>query len=124
MKSVLLQATKQILGSDDLLFNIDDYLGKDCVMHCATEEEANDFLKVMHDLGRKWIYGESYLTSNYWRFYKENTCYRIDKGEYCYMGYYRSLGCRILEWSDFVYENDEELEPMSFNEICSGLGWN
>lgn len=84
-------------------FNIDNYKGK-YVMHCKTEEEARSFCNYLHNVGRKWCIGTSYLeTINYQR-YKEFTVYDFNNGTMCNVDYYKSLSenYTILEWEDFM----------------------
>lgn len=85
-------------------FNINDYPGK-YVMHCKTEEEAKDFCRVLHEAGRKWDNGNSYIDKTYYDNHKELTCYYFNEGMFAgkyfikedYDGPYT-----ILEWSDFM----------------------
>ena len=51
------------------------YVGEKKVVHCPTEELANEFLKEAHRHGYKWQNGTSYLEDNNWEFEKEETCY-------------------------------------------------
>lgn len=44
-------------------------------IHCKTEEEANELLKVFDKLGQRWVNGQSYIGINHWEEEKENTCY-------------------------------------------------
>ncbi len=89
-------------------FNLDDYKG-DYVMHCATEEEANNFLEILHRAGRKWCSGDSYL-NNYYDEYKNQTCYEFNAGAYCYFQWYKEKGYTILEWSDFMEDKTPKIE--------------
>lgn len=82
-------------------FNINDYKGK-YVMHCKTEEEAKDFLKVLDSLGLKWCDGMSYLKQTMWKCYKEDTCYYFTKGQWSCLEYFKGNNYTILEWSDFM----------------------
>lgn len=58
---------KEFFESDEIL-----------VIHCDTEENANTLLEAFDKLGEKWFGGKSYLEDNYWRSYKEETCYTND----------------------------------------------
>lgn len=55
-------------------FDFSKYKGK-YVMHCKTEEEAKDFCRVMHEDGRTWCDGESYLDCTEWSSYKQFVIY-------------------------------------------------
>jgi hypothetical protein len=82
-------------------FNIDNYKGN-YVMHCKTEEEAKDFCKYLHSLGRKWYAGNSYLKDTCWDDYEENTGYYFNKGTFGHIHTAYRYGYTILEWSDFM----------------------
>lgn len=82
-------------------FNINDYPGK-YVMHCKTEEEAEDFCRVLHEAGRTWRAGNSYLEYTYWEYHEECTCYNFNNGYMYDTGYYLSNNYKILEWSAFM----------------------
>lgn len=87
--------------------NLDDYKGK-YVIHCKTEEEAKDFCRVLHEAGRKWNDGESYLECTFWdlsvlnsSFFGDTRYYQFNDGLYTT----RPVFVRdytILEWSDFM----------------------
>lgn len=80
-------------------FNIEDYTGK-YVMHCKTEEEAKDFCRVLHEAGRKWDGGGSYLQTTNW--HDNLMCYNFNTGLYSDIPFYLRHGFTILEWSDFM----------------------
>ena len=82
-------------------FNIDDYKGK-YVMHCKTEEEAIDFCKYLHSIGKKWCSGISYLDSTCWHCYTTDTIYNFNTDSYCDIKYAKRHHYTILEWSDFM----------------------
>lgn len=90
-------------------FNLDDYKGK-YVMHCKTEEEAKDFCSVLHEAGRKWSSGDSYLDETYWEhndpltslgFLGKDRYYQFNEGMYSTRERFVS-DYEILEWSDFM----------------------
>jgi hypothetical protein len=84
-------------------FNLDDYKGK-FVMHCKTEEEAKDFCRVLHEAGRKWSSGDSYLEETYWGRYvvdRNGRYYQFNDGMYSTREHFVS-NYAILEWSDFM----------------------
>jgi hypothetical protein len=82
-------------------FNLDDYKGK-YVMHCKTEEEAEDFCRVLHEAGRTWRAGNSYLKDSYWDYYMNDIYYMFNEGGWHdhLDDYYKDS--TILEWSDFM----------------------
>jgi hypothetical protein len=82
-------------------FNIDDYKGK-YVMHCKTEEEAKDFCKYLHEHGREWCTGNSYLKDTNWERYKADMVYEFNSGAYSNITLYKNHNYTILEWEDFM----------------------
>ena len=82
-------------------FNIEDYKGK-YVMHCKTEEEAEDFCGYLDSLGRKLCHEKKYTKNTCWQCFTDRTCYAFNDIEYSSLGYYERHGYTILEWSDFM----------------------
>ena len=82
-------------------FNINDYQDN-YVMHCKTEEEANDFCKYLDSVGRKWRGDRSYLNRTQYHRCGEHTAYDFNKGEFAEDFWYRNRGFTVLEWSDFM----------------------
>ena len=80
-------------------FNLEDHTGK-YVMHCKTEEEAKDFCRVLHEAGRKWDGGGSYLQTTNW--HDNKMCYNFNTGLYSDILFYLRHDYKILEWSDFM----------------------
>ena len=62
-------------------FNIDDYKGN-YVMHCKTEEEAEDFCRYLDSLNRKWCNNKKYTEENYWQYYQDETCYDFNDNSF------------------------------------------
>lgn len=79
------------------------------VVHCTTEELANQVLTIVDKLGYKWGDETSFLSNNEWYSYKEQTCYNLTEGSYCNVDYYKNLKYKILEAEDFLklHENNE-----------------
>ena len=84
-------------------FNWDEFKEGKFAVHCKTEEEAKDFCKRMHEEGLKWCSGESYLKETNYKFCEEEMCYI--RGGFSLYQYYKSKGCKILEWSDYMQKN-------------------
>ena len=99
-------------------FDFDAWKGKDVCMHCKTEEEAEDFCKVMDKAGLRWSNGESYLEMSCFDDYKEQTCYCFNRGTYNSTVYAENKGYTILEWSDYrSTEPKEEQEKTMETKI-------
>jgi len=84
----------------DMKFKFEDYKGNYC-MHCKTEEEAIEFCKLMHENGRTWRNGNSYLEKTERETFKDKTCYCFNDDTYIDLNYASSHDFKILEWSDF-----------------------
>lgn len=69
-------------------------------VHLKTQEECDEFSKMLDEHGMKWNTNGSYLKENYWYEYKKYTCYS-NKGTYCDLDYYKEENCYILEFSDY-----------------------
>ena len=70
-------------------------------VNCQTEEEANQFMKLMHEHEMTWSTGDSYLDINagfYYTNYKERTCFH-GNGKYGGLDYANKSKCIILKFS-------------------------
>lgn len=99
-------------------FNLNDYRGN-YVMHCKTKEEAESFCRLLHQNGRKWRDGSSYMKDNKWDPYKADTVYYFNKGTYCDVEYARHFNYKILEWSDFM-EDKETVSKFTLDDLKPG----
>ena len=84
-----------------MYFDINNYKGK-YVMHCKTEEEANDFCRYLNFIGRKWYNGSSYLNNTSFYIYNTHTAYYFNEGVYGGLCNARANNYTILEWEDFM----------------------
>lgn len=111
-------------------FDFDAWKGKKACMHCKTEEESEDFRKVMDKAGLIWSSGESYLECSYFRNHKNRTCYFFNDGTYSDDKHAKTEGYTILEWSDYrsTKPPKEEQEktmsksndkPLNYQEVTS-----
>ena len=69
------------------------------IVHCKTKEEAEQVVNCYC-----WNNNEESLI-NYWDSYKENTCYRIERGHigcFCDYEYYKKEGYEITEFADLI----------------------
>lgn len=100
-------------------FNLNDYKG-DYVMHCQTEDEADSFLEVLHNAGRKWCDGVSYMEHNNYSKYKHHTAYCFNVGQFGDVTHPTLKGYTVLEWSDFI-EDENEIPDEEFHDMLSIL---
>ena len=101
-------------------FRFEDYKG-DYVMWCKTEEEAKDFCRVMHESGRKWGGGDSYIETTKFLEYLDKTCYNFNKNTYSDRDDYIIRDYIILEWEDFM-EKEFTLSDLKVGMLIENRG--
>lgn len=52
------------------------------IISCKTREQAKTLLTWAHDNGKEWSSGDSFVNTNNWGNYKEDTCYNIYDGTF------------------------------------------
>jgi uncharacterized membrane protein len=72
------------------------------VVHCPTEELANEVLSLAHKLGYKWSTGIEYVEENCWSVYKKDTCYNLIEGSFALIRYYESQRKTIITAEEFI----------------------
>ena len=103
-------------------FNLDDYTQEDVVMHCPDEDSADIFTEYLHEHGRKWNNGDTYLNNAHYETMTDRTCYAFNTGMYSRRKYYEENNYLILNFYDFEWDalnpNQSDLEPpMSFDDM-------
>lgn len=112
-----------------MTFHLEDYEHeKDVCMHCCTQEEAEFFTKLLDEHGRTWATGRKYTNegTHYWLF-GSNSVYYFNCGRFSGISEARDHNCRILEFSSFVWEeqNDEfEIDDLSISQFIDLIGDN
>lgn len=98
-------------------FDWDKFKGnRNICVHCKTQQEANEFCKMMDAHGMKWNDGGSYLSSTGWHTYKEDTVY-YGRGNYCDVLYAINCESSMLEFSDYWKVNKVEQTKLPPYEI-------
>lgn len=91
---------------------------KKVCMHCKTRQEAEAFCREMEKAGLTWRSGTSYLLSNRFGLYEEQTCYCFNEGTYDNTLHAKDEGYTILEWSEYrSTEPKEEQEKIMETKI-------
>ena len=103
-----------------MIFRFEDYKGK-YVMWCKTEEEAKDFCRVMHESGRKWKSGDSYIKYPRFSEHLTETCYNFNDDSYCYKNWYKIHGHTILKWENFM-EKEFTLSDLKVGMLIENRG--
>lgn len=112
-----------------MTFHLEDYKHeKDVCMHCCTQEEAEFFTKFLDEHGRTWATGEKYTdrSAHYW-LYGNHIVYYFNRGTFGEIYSARNHNCHILEFSSFVWEeqNDEfEIDDLSISQFIDLMGDN
>lgn len=83
-------------------------------VHLKTQEECDEFSKMLDEHGMKWCDGLSYLKCILWDEHKENTCY-ANNGMYTCLNYYKKNYYHILEFSDY-FSTEKETETKQEGE--------
>lgn len=103
-------------------FNIKDYPGK-YVMHCSTEDEANEFLKYLNSAGYRWCDGVKYTPEhNQFSSYFENTAYEFNNGMFAYVDWFATHNYTVLEFTDFEWDGFPNWEEPSEEELLKFIG--
>lgn len=77
-------------------------ISENTVIHCPTEELANEVLSIADKLGYKSMTGYKYTGINCWYVEKENTCYDLTRGFYDSLHYYKSQGKIVIMAEEFI----------------------
>ena len=85
-------------------FDLNNYKGK-YVMHCKTEEEAKIFCKFLHDAGKYWFSGLSYIEDTLWT--NADAVYFFNEDLTGHLGDTIELkGHTVLEFDDFDWKQE------------------
>ena len=113
-----------------MYFNLDDYKDNRYAMHCKTEEQAEYFCEFLHNAGRKWCDGKSYLGNTSW-YPKYNDsggcCYCFNTNDYGSYKWFQTQGdsyYRILEFENFEWDEFNckmQVEPIHVDEFLSSF---
>lgn len=82
--------------------NIKDIIGKEIAVHCKTEKEAKEFIRLAYANDCNWFLTKSSNETNYGK-HKTATCYRIDSGRQLLFGsneYYKFNHYKIINFNE------------------------
>lgn len=96
------------------------------VIHCPTEENANELLEYLDGLGYKWLFSsEKLLECTRYDVYGENTCYSVEENmgvTYSDIGYFKSERYEVIEFSDLIEPELTAEEVLStISEMCTNV---
>lgn len=103
--------------------DLEEFRKPKVVIHCDTEEKANDLLDYLNEEGVKWNSGKKLMEYNSYINYKEFTCYNYEFGclSYSDIYFYKTLGYEIIEWE--IVDNNSEVESMKCNIQKNNITW-
>lgn len=100
--------------------DLKEYLEKDIVIHCDTEEKSDDLLECLDEKGIKWASGSRLTEKNYYCCYEELTCYNYHKfGEISCSDtkMYESNGYDIVEWE--IVDKKQQKNNISWDKFVN-----
>lgn len=91
-------------------FNWNEFRNNKMAVHCKTEEEAKDFIKVAYENDCKW--SDRYRSFTNFDVYGCKTTYTCgsynkNQLEWCYYNYFKENNYKIYEWSDFMKQENK-----------------
>ena len=92
-------------------------IDKKTVVHCPTEDLANQVLAIADKLGYRWASDKSYGDISNWHIYKKETCYNFHFGKYNDIDFYQEKGCNIIDAEDFLKLHEEPIKEAKPN-VC------
>lgn len=76
------------------------YAQPNMAIHCKTEEEAKELLRMADEFGFKWCGNNRFIEYTRWMVNEENTCYYISEGKYGDINYTDELDTIIIEFKE------------------------
>ena len=103
-------------------FNKELIMQDSTVVHCRTEEQANQLLEWADSIGLKWITGNSYKNYTNYISYHEQTCYYLYEGTYTDLEFYKEKGYKILSFEEAIIKEDKVKPtiPEAVKLMCEG----
>lgn len=85
-------------------FNWDLIMQPNTVVHCDTEDKANELLSEATKENK------AYYGISYWKDYKQDTCYNISKNQYCGLSYFKDNNFTILSFDDILIKEERKMK--------------
>lgn len=90
-----------------------EIIGQKIAIHCPTEDDAKEVLRILHENGCEWYSGATLVSSPKWQHYQSQTAYEIADGRGDILGtvtwdhksYFQDNNYTILAASDFIQSN-------------------
>lgn len=91
------------------------HLGENDVIHCVTPQEDAVIRKLLHEAGKTWFSGESFLEKSFWHLEKKNHCIRPFIGTRGHVAFFKENGFIVNPASDFIPPKLIIEDPELFN---------
>ena len=109
------------------IFKLSDYTEYYDAMMCSSKEEADFFRKFLHENGRSWSSGASYIETDHYDKTSTENIFAFNSGlRGVGLNTHRSMGYNVLRFSDFDWSGFTdpfaEYEPsISLNEFLDSF---
>ncbi|MFQ9297789.1 MAG: hypothetical protein ACLR4X_05115 [Clostridia bacterium] len=94
--------------------DLKEYKYSKTVIHCDTEEKANDLLEYLDGQGIIWRVGDRLTENNYWDDYEEQTCYNCNYENVLTYGSKYTYKHDIIEWKIVDKNQQENIERKTY----------
>ena len=87
-------------------------ISENTVVHCPTEELANQVLAIGEVCGRTWSSGDKYSDKNLWERNKKESCYNLNTGATDNVDWYKEKGYNVISAEEFIalHKKEENIE--------------
>ena len=90
-------------------FNYNKIIKENTVVHCKTEDQANELLTWADSVGLRWVDGESYLGSNNYNEYGDKTCYYLFENGYGDLDWCIDEDYKVIPFEEALLEEPKEI---------------
>ena len=80
------------------------------VVHCDTEDKANELLSEAHKRGLKWSNGSKYTEYNGFNVHESKTCYDFNNNDYGSYGHCKDFKYTILSFNDILIKEENKMK--------------
>lgn len=97
---------------------IKKFKSSNLVVHCATEEQAKEFVKICYENSIEWLGNDNYHDT----FWEDNECYRFN-GRDLAVGnkeLYRSMNYPIITFDEFMEEYNK-MKQFTLDDLRTGM---
>lgn len=91
-------------------FNWDLIMQPRTVVHCDTEDKANELLTEAHKRGLKWSNGNKYTEYNGFNVHESKTCYDFNNNDYGSYGHCKKFNYTILSFYDILIKKENKMK--------------